>query len=120
MGLGRHGGEADRAIRGLVIGKFMPVHNGHRYLIDTALAQVARLTIVVCSSPGELIPGPLRFQWMQALYPQVHVVHLVQEASWSPRGHPACYGRWAQALQRGHPAPIDLVFGSEEYIAPLA
>src|SRR5438094_1164094 len=111
MGPDRHGDEADRAFHGLVVGKFMPVHNGHRYLIDTALARVDLLTVVVCSSPGEPIPGLLRVQWLQALYPQVHVVHLVQEAAWSSRGHPTCYGRWAQALQRVHPAPIDLVFG---------
>ena len=40
--------------RGLVFGKFMPLHRGHQHLIDTALSQCDDLTIVVYDS------GPAR------------------------------------------------------------
>ena len=33
--------------RGLVIGKFMPLHRGHQLLIDAALADCDDVTVVV-------------------------------------------------------------------------
>ena len=42
---------------GVIIGKFMPLHAGHRYLIETARAQVENLTVLVCSLENEPIPG---------------------------------------------------------------
>ena len=45
--------------RGLVFGKFLPLHRGHQLMIETALSQVDDLTIVVYDSrrPGvERVP----------------------------------------------------------------
>lgn len=33
---------------GLVIGKFLPPHRGHKYLIDTACAAVDTVDVIVC------------------------------------------------------------------------
>jgi len=106
--------------RGLIIGKFMPVHAGHCFLIDTARTQVDRLTIVVCSIEDEPIPGFLRYEWMKALYPDLNVVHLTDPLPQEPREHPDFWALWTAALKRIHPEPISSVFGSEDYILPLA
>jgi len=57
--------------RGLVFGKFMPLHRGHQHLIDTALSQCDDLTIVVYDSDpaGDYTPMPieLRLAWLRSL-----------------------------------------------------
>jgi len=69
--------------RGLVFGKFMPLHRGHQHLIDTALSQCDDLTIVVYDSdpPGDFAPMPveLRLGWLQALYPNVENILAVDD-----------------------------------------
>jgi HTH-type transcriptional regulator, transcriptional repressor of NAD biosynthesis genes len=60
--------------RGLVFGKFLPLHRGHQLMIETALSQVDDLTIVVYDSrrPGvERMPVELRLRWLRDLYPDV-------------------------------------------------
>ena len=53
--------------RGLVFGKFMPLHRGHQLLIERALAEVDDLTIVVYDSEprGEYpsMPIELPLSW---------------------------------------------------------
>jgi HTH-type transcriptional repressor of NAD biosynthesis genes len=64
--------------RGLVIGKFMPLHRGHQLLIDAALADCDDVTVVVYDSrpPGRYPPMPLekRLGWVTQLYPQLEQV----------------------------------------------
>jgi cytidyltransferase-like protein len=59
---------------GVVIGKFYPPHRGHKYLIDTALAQVEHLTVIVCDTPGQTIPAALRANWIQEIHPRATVM----------------------------------------------
>ena len=57
--------------RGLVFGKFLPLHRGHQLLIDTALSQVDDLTIVVYDSrrpDDERMPIELRRRWLRELW----------------------------------------------------
>lgn len=60
---------------GLVLGKFAPLHKGHQYLIERALAQVDRLYVMIYACP-ELIDVPLsrRAGWIRKLYPSVTVI----------------------------------------------
>lgn len=61
--------------RGLVSGKFFPLHRGHQLLIETALATVDDLTILVYDSnpSGTYTPMPVekRLAWIRDLYPAV-------------------------------------------------
>jgi NadR type nicotinamide-nucleotide adenylyltransferase len=60
--------------RGLVFGKFLPLHRGHQLMIETALSHVDDLTILVYESdrPGsERMPIELRLRWLRELYPSV-------------------------------------------------
>lgn len=60
--------------RGLVFGKYMPLHRGHQFVIDRALAECDDVTIVIYDSApkGRYPPMPLqkRLGWLEMLYPQ--------------------------------------------------
>jgi HTH-type transcriptional regulator, transcriptional repressor of NAD biosynthesis genes len=64
--------------RGLVFGKFMPLHRGHQLLIDAALADSDDITIAVYDSDpsGDYPPMPmeLRLDWLRRLYPNVEQI----------------------------------------------
>ncbi len=59
---------------GLVIGKFLPPHRGHKLLIDTATAQSERVVVIVCGKPSDPIPGELRQRWLREIHPTANVM----------------------------------------------
>lgn len=59
--------------RGLVIGKFYPPHHGHRLLIDRAATEVEQLTVLVCDTPGQVIPATRRADWLRETHPTADV-----------------------------------------------
>jgi cytidyltransferase-like protein len=61
--------------RGLTLGKFAPLHKGHQLVIETALAEMDELLVIIYDSP-EVTPVPLtvRAGWIRNLYPQVKVI----------------------------------------------
>lgn len=105
---------------GLVLGKFLPPHAGHVYLIEHAQRCVDRLTIVVGTLAREPIPGALRFAWMRELFPRANVVHLTDENPQDPSEHPEFWSIWKASIERVVAEPIDVVFASEAYGARLA
>lgn len=117
--------------RGIVVGKFMPLHRGHQLLIETALAHVDELTIGVYNTHlgqhwERLMPPEKRAQWVSKLYPSVKnivvlpepaelrgVIENVQdlnEGKYSP-----LYAKQVEFL-----GPFDYCFTSESYGAPWA
>lgn len=103
-------------MRGLVLGKFLPPHAGHVYLVETAAARVDELVVLVCSLAAEPIPGALRHAWMSELAPRgTRVVHVTDENPSFPEEHPAFWEIWAGTVRRACPEPIDVVFTSEPY-----
>lgn len=107
-------------IRGMVLGKFLPPHRGHQYLVDVARGYADDLTVVVGTLAKEPIPGALRFAWMQELFPRCRVVHLTDENPQDPSEHPDFWKIWRTSLLRVLPHPIDVVFASESYGHKLA
>lgn len=105
---------------GLVLGKFMPPHRGHQYLIDFARQFTPDLTVVVGTLKNEPIAGDLRFTWMKELFPQARVVHLQDENPQYPHEHPDFWAIWRESLQRVAQRPVNWLFASEEYGARLA
>ena len=59
---------------GVVIGKFLPPHRGHRFLIETALSRCDRVTVIVCGKPVDPIPPDLRAAWLRELLPAAEVM----------------------------------------------
>lgn len=107
--------------RGLVIGKFMPPHRGHCYLLEEAQRGCDLLTIVVCSLKREPIPGQLRFRWIRELFPNARVLHLSDDTiPQEPSEHPDFWNIWRRTLKGLHPETIDYVFSSETYGDRLA
>jgi NadR type nicotinamide-nucleotide adenylyltransferase len=106
--------------RGLVLGKFMPPHAGHLFLVNFAQRMVDELSVVVGTLRSEPIPGELRHAWMRELVPAAQVLHLRDENPQDPAEHPDFWGIWRRSLTRILPRPVDLVFASEPYGERLA
>jgi NadR type nicotinamide-nucleotide adenylyltransferase len=57
----------------ICIGKFYPPHRGHKHLIDTALAQSERVTVLICEEDGQTIAGEQRAAWLRDIHPHADV-----------------------------------------------
>lgn len=93
---------------GLVIGKFLPPHRGHRFLIDTAAAAVDRLDVIVCARADQPIDGGTRARWLREIHPDASVVVVDDDI---PDASQPWATRTIEVLGR---AP-DVVFTSEDY-----
>jgi HTH-type transcriptional regulator, transcriptional repressor of NAD biosynthesis genes len=60
---------------GLTLGKFAPFHKGHQFVIETALAEMDEVSVIIYDSP-ETTPIPLsvRSKWLRRLYPQIKII----------------------------------------------
>jgi len=106
--------------RGLVLGKFMPPHEGHLHLIRTAAKAVDELTVMVCSIQKEPIPGAKRYYWLKEIFPELRVIHVTDENPQEPSEHKFFWPIWKDTIQRNCPYGIDKVFSSENYGFELA
>ncbi len=59
---------------GLTLGKFAPLHRGHQYLIETALAEMDELVLIIYAADETEVPLSVRSRWLRQLYPQVKVL----------------------------------------------
>ncbi len=59
---------------GLTLGKFAPLHLGHQYLIETALAEVDELIILIYHTDLYPVPLNVRAGWLRQRYPQAVVI----------------------------------------------
>ena len=95
--------------RGVVIGKFYPPHRGHKFLIETALAQVNHLDVLVCARPEQTISGELRRQWLQEIHPAA-CVRVIDDP-----GEDDNSKFWAEYTVEILGRAPDVVFSSENY-----
>ncbi len=108
-------------IRGMLLGKFLPPHRGHAYMIDFARRLVDELTVQVCTIAREPIPGPLRYAWMHDHFGGVRVVHNADENPQTPEEDPEHFWDiWRFSLLSRMEGPPDYVFASEAYGHRLA
>src|SRR5690349_19248993 len=73
--------------RGLVVGKFSPLHHGHEMVINRALELCREVLIISYSNPE--FPGceaDRREQWLAELFPQTRRIVVTNErlAHWFP------------------------------------
>jgi HTH-type transcriptional repressor of NAD biosynthesis genes len=60
---------------GFTLGKYAPLHAGHQLVIDTALAEMDAVIVMIYDAPETTsIPLPIRTQWIRDLYPTVEIV----------------------------------------------
>jgi len=107
-------------LTGFLLGKFLPPHKGHLYLIEYARQRVDQLTVLVCSLQREPIPGVLRYQWLCELCPGVNVQHSMAEIPSYPEEHPDFWNIWHRTIRHFLPTGPDIVFSSETYGEQLA
>lgn len=94
---------------GVVIGKFLPPHRGHRYLIETALESCERVVVIVCGKPLDSIPADRRSSWLRELIPAAEVM-LIDD-----RYDENDSRIWAENTIRWLGRAPDAVFTSEDY-----
>lgn len=93
----------------MVIGKFYPPHQGHHFLIDRALAETERVTVIVCEKPSDEIPGKLRRAWLSEVHPRAKVMLIDDHYDENDSAI------WAANTITWLGAPPDAVFTSEHY-----
>ncbi len=106
--------------RGFLLGKFMPPHAGHQFLVDSARAMVDELTILVCWLPDDPIPGPLRLRWMREMAPGCRVIGHDGIVPQTPDESDDFWPIWREIVGQAHPEPIDYLFAGEAYGLALA
>lgn len=104
----------------MILGKFLPPHAGHQYLVRFAQSFTERLTVLVCSIAREPIPGALRHAWMRELFPDARIVHFDEELPQTPEEHPRFWDIWRDVVHNAVREPIDFAFASEPYGVRLA
>lgn len=109
--------------KGLVIGKFLPLHLGHAHLIDFALAYCDELTIALVTKETDEIEEAVRISWLKELATLRNrslVIEVVDEKL--PRTEQLeaeAANAWIDYFSRRFMG-IDCVFSSESYGAMLA
>jgi len=102
---------------GVILGRFLPPHLGHQYLIDFARAFTAELTLFLRISDDDPIPGDVRLGWLRELYPESVVP--VWKAPPAPSGYPGfddpAGDAWADIVRRAVPR-VEYVFSSDDLL----
>lgn len=103
--------------RGLIIGKFMPIHAGHVALIRFAQQQCDELIVSMSYTPADPINEQLRFNWIKEIFksdsnviPEIRLDDFDNESL----SIEARVKIWANFLKKRFP-PIDAIFSSETY-----
>ena len=113
---------------GLVLGKFLPLHRGHCYLINSAANGCEKLTVLACSLKNEPIPGYLRYNWVKTFCEKSasfegacerKVIHITEELPQFPEEHPQFWEIWCDLIKKNCP-DIDVIYSSEDYGFELA
>lgn len=102
--------------RGLVVGKFCPLHRGHMLVIDAALGACDEVLVISYTNPEfEGCGKAVRELWLQQLYPQVRSLVLDQDlpANDAPDTVHRDFVGWICKKQLG--LIVDAVFTSEDY-----
>jgi NadR type nicotinamide-nucleotide adenylyltransferase len=104
---------------GLVLGKFYPPHAGHHQLIDAALEQCDRVTVLLAVATVESIPVELRHRWLSERHPDAHVVSCRDDVP-IDMDDPAIWDAHVAIWKRAVGEPVDVVFSGERYGVELA
>ena len=97
--------------KGVIIGKFYPLHKGHQYLIETAIKNSEHLYIIICTKESEKPNPSTRLKWMKELYnrPNITVKHIVDIYDQNDSE------LWAKLTKETIGCYPDVVFTSENY-----
>lgn len=103
--------------RGLVIGKFMPVHKGHLALIEYAAGHCDELIVSMSYTSHDPIPARERFHWLaHLLKDKPHITTAMVRDDFDDESLPIQDRTriWGDFIRKTYPA-IDVIFSSEDY-----
>ena len=107
-------------VKAFVFGKFLPFHKGHEAMINFALAHCDLLTVLVCCSDKEKIPGNTRQGWIEETFRGNNKIqiktynYLESELPNTSVSSKEVSKVWATKFKEFFP-DYDLVITSEEY-----
>lgn len=103
---------------GLVLGKFMPLHNGHLGLINFAARHCDTLTVLLCAEKKEIIPGHVRLQWLKKEIAGNSIIELFEysdeELPNTSVSSIEVSSKWSAVLKERYPF-VNIIFASEQY-----
>jgi HTH-type transcriptional repressor of NAD biosynthesis genes len=108
--------------RGLVIGKFLPIHNGHISLINFASSQCDELIVSMSYTDVDPISADLRFSWINEIFkdrPTVKPAMIRDDFDNDQLPLPERTKKWSEVIRRTYPT-IDVLISSESYGDPFA
>lgn len=106
--------------KGLVLGKFMPLHYGHLALFEFAANQCDELTILLCFNNNEPIKGIKREEWLKESIVNISNTSVVayqyneNELANTSVSSKEVSLQWSRIIKKLLP-DIDVVFSSELY-----
>lgn len=108
--------------RGLVIGKFLPIHQGHIALINFAASQCDELIVSMSYTDEDPIPANVRFSWIKEIFadrPAIKPAMIRDDFDNEQLPIRERTKKWSEVIRRTYP-PIDVLFSSEPYGEPFA
>ncbi|HEY5750904.1 MAG TPA: AAA family ATPase [Chryseolinea sp.] len=107
--------------RGLVIGKFMPLHHGHIALINFAAARCDELIVSMSYTDQDAIDPDLRLGWIKSVFtdPRIRIAKIKDDFDNESLALDERTALWAPVMKRTYPS-IAIVFSSEAYGEPFA
>ncbi|SFE44125.1 Citrate lyase ligase C-terminal domain-containing protein [Chitinophaga sp. CF118] len=63
--------------KAFVFGKFIPFNSGHEAMIRFALSECDFLTVLICCSDKELLPGSMRKQWIVNAFADIPNIEII-------------------------------------------
>jgi HTH-type transcriptional repressor of NAD biosynthesis genes len=104
--------------KGLVLGKFMPLHKGHIALIDFALKHCDKLYLLVCANDDiEPIPGTVRLEWVREVFGKndlIEICYTEDKIPYTKYSSRHISALWGQYLKDRFP-DISVFISSEKY-----
>lgn len=98
---------------GVILGRFLPPHLGHDFVVNFARRFVGNLRVYILSHAGDEISLPRRLYWLREMFPDVEITSLEVPAEIDPAGQECM--RWAAGrLATFNGGGITHFFSSEE------
>jgi len=98
----------------LIVGKFAPLHRGHQFLIERALAGSRALTVLVYATPDFVdMPNAMRAGWIRMLYSGVDCRIPDNPPPDAASDHD--HRRFVKQYLAREGIAVDAVFSSEDY-----
>lgn len=108
--------------RGVMIGKFMPLHSGHVYMIEFAKNFVDELTVLVDNLPFSMDTMTLesRTALVKKAFPDISVKSIDVPTFQEPYESPVFWDFWRDCIIRNAGFKPDYIIGSMDYVKKLA